>query len=761
LDNILEKLDHWVETCPDKLLFAFLDINGNICEKFTYAEFSYRTRVIANNLSANYNFKKNDRILLAYPPGIEMICAFFACVRRGLIPVPTYPPSSSGFQSAYYKMEYIAKDCGAVGVLTNNEYYWSLKLNLDRNNIIEKTLLSDIPWINTCGFLTINGDEVKDIPSDILFFQYTSGSTTEPKGVMVSHANMLHNCNNLLDHVPVGVSWLPQYHDMGLIGYYLFFVIKGGTSYGFSTLDFIRKPSLWLESITKYGATASSAPNFAFDYCLQPGKITEETLSNLDLSTLKILMTAAEPVQPSTYQKFLDFYKPYGLKPECFFAAYGLAENTLAVSNRGKKYVTLDTVLLKNNTLKFSDCKDTTTQIMSCGKPLGDQIVKIVDKDNSLDLGTGAIGEIWLNGPSKCLGYWDKPEQNKEIFEARIAGSNGNGHETFLRTGDLGFLHENELYVCGRVKDMIIIRGLNYYPHDIEKIVEDSSKFIRNSFVAAFAIEENGEEKLVIVAGIKDKKHIPDPLKISEEIRKKLNILTYSITFVSTRSIPKTSSGKIMRQKAKQLWLDKGFDVIKDYSSQSEIIDSSNGKKDSSSPFDEIKIKYKFTGDETYSLVHALDSLDLVLLIHDTKALLKDSGAAKLSEEIDARLLQELSISEFFDLIEQFRTSSFVAINKLKKTIQKLQKEHKAFEQKRMLQDTKLSFEPVKPIYDPTHTESGKILLTGGTGFLGPFILKSLLQQTKDTIYVLVRAASEEQGMERLRVYKQGNSCMW
>lgn len=752
MKNILEKLDYWVTNCPDKLLFAFLDFNGNICERYTYQEFSYRTRVIAANLVANHKFQKDDRILLAYPPGIEMICAFFACVRRGLIPVPTYPPSSSGFQSAYFKMAYIAKDCGAVGVLTSSEYYWSLKLNLDRNNIKEKTLLSDIPWINTSEFLTITGTEEKEIHSDILFLQYTSGSTMEPRGVMVAHSNMLHNCKNVIDHAPIGVSWLPQYHDMGLIGNYLFFAMLGGTTYGFSTLDFIRKPSLWLETITKYKATASSAPNFAFNYCLQPGKISDEILNTLDLSSLKILMTAAEMVQPSTYQHFLDFFRNYGLKPESFYSAYGLAENTLAVSTHGRKFVSAATGLLKDNKLKFSDENDNTaTLIMSCGVPFKDQTIKIVDMDTGFDSGKNAIGEIWINGPSKCMGYWDKPELNKEIFDARLTGVSGDENKTFLRTGDLGFLHEGELYVCGRAKDMIIIRGLNYYPHDIEKIVEDSSKFIRHTYVAAFAVLEDGEEKLVIVAGIKDKKNIPDPLKISEEIRKKLNILTYSITFVTTRSIPKTTSGKIMRQKARQLWLDKELEIIKDYSSQNEIIESAKNNKEASSPFDAIKIKYKFSGDETFSLVHALDSLDLVLLIHDTKALLKDNGAVKLSEKIDARLLQELSVSEFFDLIEQFSTSSFIAINKLKKTIQKLQKEHKAFEQKRMLQDCKLTFKPAKPVYDPKHLESGNILLTGGTGFLGPFILTSLLQQTKDTIYVLVRAAGNEQGMERLR----------
>ncbi len=750
MNNVVNKLDYWVDQNPDKLLFAFLDINGDFTEKYSYAEFAERTKVIASNLSANYNFKKGDRILLAYPPGVEMICAFFACARKGLIPVPTYPPSSSGFQSAYYKMAYIAKDCGAVGVLTNSEYYWSMKLNLDRNNIVEKTNLSEIPWINTGEFLIKVGEDQPVVENDILFLQYTSGSTTEPKGVMVSHSNMFSNAAAVIDHVPIGVSWLPQYHDMGLIGYYLFFTMLGGTTYGLSTLDFIRKPSLWLESIAKFKATATSAPNFAFDYVLQPGKLSEECLGNLDFSSMKFLMTAAEPVMTSTYENFLNFFKPYGLKDESFFAAYGLAENTLAVSNYGRKFIHLDTTEFNNNKIQLTTAKDDfATNIMSCGPALTNQIIKIVDKDTFADLGSDAIGEIWLTGPNKCLGYWNKPALTKEAFEAKIAGDESG--DTYLRTGDLGFLHEGEIYICGRMKDMIIIRGLNYYPHDIEKIVEESSKSIREGFTAAFAIEENGEEKLVIVAGIKDKKNIPDPLKITEEIRKRLNILTHSITFVPTKSIPKTSSGKIMRSKAKQMWIAKEFEVIKDFSSMAEINDAGLEIKASSSPFEEIKRKYGFTGDETFSLVHALDSMDLVLLIHDTKNLLKDNGAAKLSNDIDARLLQELSVSEFFDLIEQFRNSSFIAINKLKKTIHKLQKEHKDFEQKKMLQDAKLSFAMTAPKYNPEHLKSGNILLTGGTGFLGPFIMKALLEQNNDNIYVLVRAKDEAEGKARLK----------
>ncbi|MEQ9378195.1 MAG: thioester reductase domain-containing protein [Imperialibacter sp.] len=751
MPTLSDKLNHWVQKTPDKLLFEFLDINGKSVEKYTYEEFEKAVRIVASNLAENYKFKKDDRILITYPAGIEMIVSFVACVRLGLVPVPTYPPTSSGFQSAYYKMEHIAKDCGAVAVLTNGEYYWSLKLNMDRNNIVEKTILTKLPWINTSEFTHETSATNYERQSSFLFLQYTSGSTTDPKGVMISHENLENNAENVLSEPPVTVTWLPQYHDMGLIGYHLFIIMKGGTSIGFSTLDFIRKPALWLETISKYKATHSSAPNFAYDYLLQPGRVSDEVFASLDLSSLTNLMTAAEPVRAGTFYKFLEKFSACGLKETALGAAYGLAENTLAVSQWGGKSVSVLTNSLINHELKFENGQGgDLTQIMSCGKPLRDQIVKIVDPNSRVDLGENKVGEVWLAGPSKGLGYWGKPELNKECFEARIASENGSATHTFLRTGDLGFLHEQELYICGRAKDMIIIRGANYYPQDIEQIVEESSNNIREGYVAAFAHEENGEEKLVIVAGLKRKNEIPDHKKIADQIRERLNIIPSQITFTNTKSIPKTTSGKIMRQKTKQLWANGELEVIENHNLVEHNTDAPRARL-TNTQFDEILKKYGFTGTETYSLVHVLDSLDLVVLIHDVKELIKDSGAAQLASEIDARLLQEISVSEFFDLMEQFSTSSILAINRLKKTILKLQKEHNAFEQKRMLQDTKLSFKPKTPQYDPAHLKSGKILLTGGTGFLGPFILKSLLQQTTDTIYVLVRADDEKKGLARLK----------
>lgn len=753
--SIFDRLDHWAGKNPDKLLYSYLDISGNQVDKYTYSEFVYRINAIAGSLHNEYHFKKNDRILLAYPPGLEMICAFWACARLGLIPVPVYPPTSHGFESSLNKMTYIAKDCQAAAILTSRDYYWSIKLNLSRTNIAEfafgESYISKLNWINTEDFRDVNKNGFPEDHSDILFLQYTSGSTSDPKGVMVSHQNILHNCDLAADHVPNAVTWLPQYHDMGLIGYYLFTALKGGNTYGFSSIDFIQRPALWLETISKYKATASSAPNFAYDYCLRPGKISEKTLETLDLSSLQYLMTAAEPVIPSTFMRFLKFFEPYGLNPSSFFAAFGLAENTLAVSNYGRSYVSLDQGSFKQNKVKvlpYVNGTTTHTDIMSCGVPLGDISVRIVDPETRMALKEESIGEVWVTGKSKCLGYWNKPELSKEQFQATIVGENQNANN-YLRTGDIGFIYQDELFICGRAKDMIIVRGLNYYPQDIEKIVEETAPHhVRHGFAAAFDIFDE-EERLVVVVGVKSPKSIPDPVKIVDAIRRGLNVQTHAIAFVPARDIPRTSSGKIMRHKAKEMYLEGKFNVLEQFSGTAEaelFLEEESGN----SPFEELKRKYGLKGNETYSLGKAgLESIDLVVLMHDIKELLKDKGADALAKQIDIRLIQEISISELFDLVDQFENSSAVAIIRLKNMLARLQKEHKEFERKMMLSDVKLTFDPETPRYDPS-VKTTDVLLTGGTGFFGPFILKGLLDQTDHRIHVLVRAASEAQGMERL-----------
>ena len=756
--SILDKLDSLGDQHPHRLLYSFIDLNGKQIGAYSYESFLHRTKVIAGHLRKEHGFASQDRLLLAYPPGLEMICAFFGCVRAGLIPVPVYPPSSHGFQSALYKMVHIAKDCQATGILTSKDYLGSLKTNLARSAVsaagLDVDYVSGLHWVVTEDFVDTISDETFNGASKILFLQYTSGSTRDPKGVMVTHENILHNCPLVIDHpAPVVVTWLPQYHDMGLIGCYLYPALTGGTTYGFAPTDFIQRPALWFDAIKTYRASASAAPNFAYDYCLRAGRISKESLETCDLSSLRLLMVAAEPVKPDTYKRFLQAFQPHGLKSESFFVAYGLAENTLAVSLGGRNIISVN-----KNGIALGKARMTTevseigaaTQIVSCGTPLPGITVKIVDPEKHVALEPGRIGEIWIAGGSKCLGCWNNPELTLKLFHARLVDDSPYD-DGYLRTGDMGFFHDGELFVCGRIKDMIILRGQNYYPQDIEEVVEKASGLIRTNCVAAFQINEDSEPALAIVAEVKNPKALPDALKIAAAVRNYLNLEVALISFIAPRAIPRTSSGKIMRHITKSMWLAGQFTVLSEFSREKDAAPSASDSV-GQSPFDVLKARYGLTGTESYNLVEAgLDSLDLVVFMHEIKELLKDKGADVLARQVDVGLIQRVSVAELFQLAEQLERAPEEALVPLRHSLAAFREEQRAAEERMMSNDKKLIFEPAAPALLPETPILNHVLLTGGTGFIGPFLVKSLLEQTSAKIHVLVRASDEHQGRQRLR----------
>jgi len=762
--SVISLFKKQVDKNQDKLLYAFLNLEGKITERYTYIEFLQRTGQIASYIHQAYQLKPGDRVLLAYPPGLEMICAFFACIRLGLIPVPVYPPSSQGFQAALYKMTFIAKDCGAVAVLTDRNLYWSVKMNIKKNQFsnlsFKREYLSTLKWIISDDSDASIG-HFPEAHSDILFLQYTSGSTSNPKGVMVSHKNIVHNCEMVVDHLPIGVSWLPQYHDMGLIGYYLFFALKGGTTYGFSPIDFIQRPSLWLQTISQYRGTASSAPNFAYEYCLRPDKIPAKTFDNLDLSSLKFLMTAAEPVRPNTYRAFIKKFEPYGLNPKNHFSAYGLAEFTLAVSNYGKTIRSFNALSLNTGDVQERSQNDLATQateLVSVGKPLGDTEIKIVDMSKGFREATSeCVGEIWIDGSSKCMGYWNKPELSAEIFQAKGIGSLSS--KSWLRTGDLGFMRDGELYVCGRVKDMIIIRGQNYYPQDVERIIEEEPS-IRKGCVAAFSVEEGGSEKLIVVAELKNKTVQPDSEILNARIHRYLDLTVYEVVYIRARTIPKTSSGKIARHQAKKLYIDGGLQTIDkvriNLKSLSHVGQTANHQfklnGDSRYDLEMLFRKHGMHGTEKGTLIDTgLDSLKLAEFVADLKKYLSHHGYHDLIETIDLRLIQKINVDELFNAVHDLSNSSSTSKFRFRRAFEVLKQERRQVEQHWMRKDclpAMIERRQTKAIGQKL--EGGHILLTGGTGFFGPFLLKSLLEQNLDDIYVLVRADDAETGINRL-----------
>ncbi|MBM3273631.1 MAG: thioester reductase domain-containing protein [Candidatus Sericytochromatia bacterium] len=754
-ESILGPLFRWADRCPDKLLFSFLDIDGRTAASYTYSQFIGRITDIAVHIRGNLRAAPGDRVLLAYPPGLEVICAFFACVRLGLVPVPVYPPAGHGFRTSLDRMNFIARDCGAAAVLTDRTYYWSIKVNQTRERIATfnfgRDAVSRLPWIVTTDADDGQSGDFPDVQADLLFLQYTSGSTSDPKGVMVSHRNILDNCDAVVDHLPVGVSWLPQYHDMGLIGYYIFFALKGGTTFGFSPLDFIRRPALWLETISKVRGTASSAPNFAFEYCQRPGKLPPETFEGLDLSSLRFLMTAAEPVRAGVFRDFAARFEPYGLDPRSLFAAYGLAEFTLAVANYGRRFLRIDREELARGAVKIAEPGSDAVTLVSCGRPLGSTEVKIV---GGAEIPDGQVGEIWLRGASKCQGYWNRPELTRTVFEAELPGQPG----TWLRTGDLGFLNGGELFICGRKKDVIIVRGQNYHPQDIELLVEADPR-VRKGGVAAFGHDDDGREKVVVVAELADPKALPDSREVNSRVIRNLGLAVDAFVFIHARSIPKTSSGKIQRHLARRRFLEGKLEIVSQVAAGGALEPAlSAGLCETSEPpgrrelggFAAALAQLGLTGSEPWTLGESgLDSLGLVEFSQALQAQLAALGYGELADEADVGALQNIAISELTDLLADLAAANPLAQVRFKRALGDLRQEHRRATIEMMKRDSRLRFEPGHLPRVAGATPPG-ILLTGGTGFFGPFLLASLLRQTDEDILVLVRAGDDEHGKRRL-----------
>jgi thioester reductase-like protein len=751
--SVLTDLERRVEAHPEKLLFSYLDKNGIELAQHSYASFLTHVDLIAGHLAQRPGLSSGERVLLVFPPGLDLVCALFACARADLIAVPVAPPMSHGIEAAIFRITHVARDCRAVALLTTIECRDLLKQNLGSR---AKSPRSNMMAALDCIVIE---DLREDAPlacrshGDIFFLQYTSGSTSQPKGVMVTHENILNNCRLVVDHdAPIAVSWLPQHHDMGLIGYYIFIALSGGTTYGFSTTSFIQRPALWLSTITSRRATASSAPNFAYEYCLQPRRISDEILATLDLSSLRFLMVAAEPVRPETYRRFLHKFQKYGLRRHSFFVAYGLAENTLAVTNYGRAPISVHKGALANGVVRLTQGASAVASarhIMSCGVPLADNKLRIVNPETNVPLSDGHVGEIWIAGSSRCKGYWGDSYLTTKIFKARIAGDLSE-ESSYLRTGDMGFLYSGELYVCGRLKDMIIIRGQNFFPQDIEAIVEECSSSLRSGCIAAFALDEESPLSVAVVAEVNAGQPLPNGETIVRSVRERLGVDIGQIVFVQSKSVPRTTSGKIMRFRARQMLLDGAFPVLAKFARGRCHGSNAIAAAGSSIQFDAVLVRYALKGNERITLLDAgVDSLDLVIVMHELKELLDQRGARLLADHVDFRFVQELTVADLSRLAEQFTDGPEAAVIEMREMLSNARAARAATERRLMRRDCML---PFKPTHVQTLGSAGprSILLTGGTGFLGPFLLSSLLAQTDAIVHVLVRAENPNSARERL-----------
>jgi acyl-CoA synthetase (AMP-forming)/AMP-acid ligase II len=491
-----------------------------------------------------------ERALLLFPPGLDYITAFFGCLYAGVVAVPTYPPRRNRSGD---RLQAIVANARAAAVLTTPS------VDAAAGRLWGQTIgRQPLHWLLTDEASTADAEAWKEpalSAESLAVLQYTSGSTAAPRGVMLSHGNLLHNSRWIercfeYTRESRGVIWLPPYHDMGLIGGIIQPIHLGCSCYLMSPTTVFANPLSWLQAISRYRASASGGPDFAYELCVR--KITPEQRATLDLSCWQVAFTGAEPVRADTLERFTELFSPCGFRREAFYPCYGLAEATLMAAG-GKKNAPPVTLSVRKTSLESNQVVPACSgelgahTLVGCGHSLADQQIIIVHPEKMTRCPPGETGEIWIAGPSVAQGYWDQPELSRQTFAAHLADT---GEGPFLRTGDLGLLHEEELFITGRLKDLIILCGRNLYPQDLERTAERSHRDLNPGCGAAFSVECDGQERLVIAYEVIPRRQ-PDVRAVAQAVRRAVaeehEAELHAFVLLKLGGMPKTSSGKIQR----------------------------------------------------------------------------------------------------------------------------------------------------------------------------------------------------------------------
>ncbi len=558
IDTLVDLLRWRAQQQPHKIAYTFL-VDGDHEEvNITYAELDRQAQALAVRLQRMV--QPGERAILLYPPGLAFITGFFGCLYAGVIAVPAYPPHS---KRPMPRLDAIVRNAQPKVALTTQAVWPKVHAQFtERTDLTEEFILPT-------DTLAVEQMELWRPPTldtnSLAFLQYTSGSTGNAKGVMITHGNVFHNEQMIAtafenNEQSIGVGWLPLFHDMGLIGHVLQPLYVGIPVILMSPLAFLQRPIRWLRTISHYRATGSSAPNFGYDLCIQA--IKPEQCVDLDLSSWRVAVTGAEPVRAETVQRFCERFGPYGFRPEAFYPCYGLAESTVFVSGglSTDPPILLEvdkTAVEKGQVMRVTAGQPGGQTLVGCGQSWADQQVIIVHPATLTPCTEREVGEIWVRGPSVALGDRQQPEATQETFDGYLADT---GAGPFLRTGDLGFLQGKELFVTGRIKDLIIIRGRNHYPQDIEQTVEKSHPSLQHSAGATFSVEIDGEERLVIVQEVK-RTHIRNlPVdevlgNIRQAVTQEHQVQIHALLLLEPGTIPKTSSGKIQRRACREGFL--------------------------------------------------------------------------------------------------------------------------------------------------------------------------------------------------------------
>jgi acyl-CoA synthetase (AMP-forming)/AMP-acid ligase II len=561
--SLVDLLAKRAESQPDERAYIFLSDRGAEEAVLSFRQLHDAANALAARLSGIA--RPGQRALLVFPPGLEFIIGFFGCLISGVIAVPMMMPRRQGARDSSAA---IIANCEPAVALTSSAF-------AVRGDLQARFRREGLQWLSV-DLSPV--DAICTVPppqaEDIAFLQYTSGSTSEPKGVAVSHANLLANLEMIRRALgntqqSTYVNWVPLYHDMGLILNALQTLYVGSLCVLMAPNAFTQRPLTWLRAIHDYRAEVGCSPNFGYDHCVS--RYRADQMQGIDLSCWKIALNGAEPVHSETIDRFVATFASHGFQAGTVFPAYGMAEATLLISggSRGAGHATrsVSRAGLQSHVVTAPNDEADAQRLVGCGRALINEQIAIVDPDRRTRLPPRMVGEIWVNGPNVARAYWKNPEATQAALNAEIAGEDGGAR--WLRTGDLGFLDEaGELYVTGRIKDLLIVRGINHYPQDIERTVQAAHPAFRANCGAAFAVAgERGEDTLVIVQEIeRTERNRIDATEmkglIRENVTEQHELFARHIVLILPGTLPKTTSGKIQRSLARKLWLERRFEDL-------------------------------------------------------------------------------------------------------------------------------------------------------------------------------------------------------
>jgi acyl-CoA synthetase (AMP-forming)/AMP-acid ligase II len=543
---------------PNRPLFTFVDVHGRDRATLTFGEAYTQAAAVAEHLRDKAGLQPGDRAVLVYPPALSYATAVMGCLMAGVVPVPVYPTDPFKLQHDLTGFTRLVADCQPKTILTNGEFNMLRRAGSIKDMLMRTgTVWPDLPWRTTdrLGRVGQSFSPHRAHPGDIALLQYTSGSTSAPKGVILTHANIMgeiaDNARSIgLNRDAIGVTWVPQYHDLGLICCVMGVMAGNGRLYMISPLSFLHRPAVWFDVMQRVGATHTCSPNFGLEHAVK--HTTAQERARWDLSGLKVLLCGAEPIRRKTVDAFYDAFAESRLGRATFVPAYGLAENTVSVACAPRSYLRFDRAQLATGVARVVCGDGDAVELFSNGpiEKVG-CVVRIVDPETSDALPEGCVGEIWVDSPTKAAGYFGREEETLATFKARITGEQE--PREYLRTGDLGFFFQGELFVAGRIKEVVIVRGRNYYPHDIEQTARDAHALALTGSVAAFGMSDPaGGEGFGLLIELHDANADAECAKsvidaVHAALRRDHSVPCIAIGVGSKGAVPKTTTRKIRR----------------------------------------------------------------------------------------------------------------------------------------------------------------------------------------------------------------------